>query len=346
VTGQAADAVRPRILCVGAYERDNFGDLLFQLVTAEYLKDADVVFAAPFAADMSALTGERIPAFGPLLASERFDAVWTVGGEVGATTVGFAHKAALGAEEHARYKAASPVERRRLLAEHRDDVFGALDGTADASAETLELVRAWLRSSGLPTAVDPDEHPLAAAGMLVQEDLCLMVRHEDGWHLDAAVLCFPTLWLLADKLGRVNAEVHGPVPHFAEELLARVDGFFDRLRPERPVWRRNLSVTPGPLLCLAARALEPPAGPVTLAPDGSPLWLRSERQTLRLLPRSGAILFTIRVQTAPIGVLRERRDRAADLAAMYTSWDTAAHGYKMGGDSLVPALRDWLATLT
>lgn len=122
MTGRAADVVRPRILCVGAYERDNFGDLLFQLVTAEYLKDADVVFAAPFAADMSALTGERIPAFGPLLASERFDAVWTVGGEVGATTVGFAHKAALGAEEHARYKAASPVERRRLLAEHMGPV--------------------------------------------------------------------------------------------------------------------------------------------------------------------------------------------------------------------------------
>lgn len=109
---------RPRILGVGAYERDNFGDLLFQLITAEYLTDADVVFAAPFAADMAALTGDHIPAFGPLLAAERFDAVWTVGGEVGATTVGFAHKAALGAEEHARYKAADRAAQRRMLAEH------------------------------------------------------------------------------------------------------------------------------------------------------------------------------------------------------------------------------------
>jgi hypothetical protein len=30
---------------------------------------------------------------------------------------------------------------------------------------------------------------------------------------------------------------------------------------------------------------------------------------------------------------------------MYASWDTAAHGYKMGGDTLVPALRAWLATI-
>lgn len=118
MTVERSELTRPRILCVGAYERDNFGDLLFQLITADYLRDAEVVFAAPFAADMSELTGERIPAFGPLLSNESFDAVWTVGGEVGATTVGFAHKAALGAEEHVVYKAAPLEERRRMLAEH------------------------------------------------------------------------------------------------------------------------------------------------------------------------------------------------------------------------------------
>jgi hypothetical protein len=235
--------------------------------------------------------------------------------------------------------------RRRLLDEHRDDVFGALPGTEAASVETLELVQAWLAERALPAEVDPHEHPLAAAGMLVQEDLCLMVRHDDGWYLDAAILCFPTLWLLGDKLGRVNADVHAPVPHFANELLAKVDGFFDRLRPDRPVWRRNFSLTPGPVLCLAAREFDPPLQSITLDADGAPLWLRSERQTLRRLPASGAILFTIKVQMAPAGVLRARPDRAADLAAMYESWDTAAHGYKMGGDTLVPALRAWLASL-
>jgi hypothetical protein len=235
--------------------------------------------------------------------------------------------------------------RRRLLADHRADVFGSLPGTDDASAETLALVQAWLAERAIPAEVDPAEHPLAAAGMLVQEDLCLMVRHDDGWHLDAAVLCFPTMWLLGDKLGRVNADVHAPVPHFAEELLAKVDGFFDRLRPDRPVWRRNFSLTPGPMLCLAAREFDPPLGAIELQPGGAPLWLRSERQTLRRLPLSDAILFTIKVQTAPAGVLLARPDRAADLAAMYESWDTAAHGYKMGGDTLIPALRDWLATI-
>ena len=47
---------------MGAYERDNFGDLLFLLVTERYLEGADVVAAAPFAADMRALAGAGQPA--------------------------------------------------------------------------------------------------------------------------------------------------------------------------------------------------------------------------------------------------------------------------------------------
>lgn len=238
--------------------------------------------------------------------------------------------------------AAELALRRRLLDERRSDVFAALPGTDDASAETLDLVVKWLTDHGHDADPVGDEHPLAAAGLLVQEDLCLMVRHADGWHLDAAILCFPTLWLLADKLGKVNAEVHGPVPHFEEELRARVDGFFDRLRPDSPVWRRNFSVMPFPLLCLAARQFDPPLGSITLDEHAAPLWLRSERQTLRKLPGSGAILFTIKVQMAPAGVMAERPDRAHDLAALYHAWDHSSHAYKMGGHELVPALRDWL----
>lgn len=275
-----------------------------------------------------------------------------------------------------RFRDAELAIRARLLDEHRDDVFGALPGTEAASQESLALVTEWLAAHGVggpagadapagtgaPAGTDAHppvagsghsaaapatggEHPLIAAGRMVQEDLCLMVRRDGGWHLDAAVLCFPTLWLLADKLGRDNAAVHAPVPYFAEELLARVDGFFDRLRPSTPVWRRNFSLMPGPLLCLAAREFDPPLTSLALADDGSPLWLRSERQTLRRLPESDAILFTIKVQIAPASVLRSRPDRARDLAAMYAHLDAAAHGYKMGGDTLVPALCRWLATI-
>jgi hypothetical protein len=57
----------------------------------------------------------------------------------------------------------------------------------------------------------------------------------------------------------------------------------------------------------------PPAQPQAERPED--LWLRSERQTLRRLPRSGAVLFTIRVQQARFTALAARPDVAAALAA-------------------------------
>ncbi|WP_425840698.1 polysaccharide pyruvyl transferase family protein [Microbacterium sp. PA5] len=115
-------ARRPRILCVGAYERDNFGDLLFQIITAQYLGDADVVYAAPFAADMTDLIGLEIPTYGPLLESEAFDAIWTVGGEVGGTSVDYAFRTRHDKEATRVYDAATPEERREMIAAE----FGAV----------------------------------------------------------------------------------------------------------------------------------------------------------------------------------------------------------------------------
>ncbi|MFT4221281.1 MAG: polysaccharide pyruvyl transferase family protein [Microbacterium sp.] len=106
----------PRILCVGAYERDNFGDLLFQLITAQYLDGADVVFAAPFSSDMTELIGIHVPAYGPLLESERFDAVWTVGGEVGGVGIDYAYRTKHGDDAHRDFVAKTPDERRAILA--------------------------------------------------------------------------------------------------------------------------------------------------------------------------------------------------------------------------------------
>ena len=132
------------------------------------------------------------------------------------------------------------VRKQVLLAERHHEVFAALDtpAVAAASVEVLELV---VSATGID-AVPLDLHPLDAAGRLVQEDLCLMVLRDGAPHLDAASLCFPSYWRLADKLGRPMTDVHGPVAHYGDELAAKVDTFLQRLRPERPVWRRNWSI--------------------------------------------------------------------------------------------------------
>ncbi len=219
-----------------------------------------------------------------------------------------------------------------LLAERHDEVFAALDSPAvhAASAEVLALVTE-------ATGSQPDSalHSLDAAGRLVQEDLCVLVLRDGAPHLDAASLCFPSYWRLADKLGRPLAEVHAPVAHYADELATKVDRFLDRLPPDRPVWRRNWSVHDDPSYFLPdptpPRAVRPPEG----------LWLRSERQTLRRLRTPGTVLFTIRTQQVPLAVLAARPDIAHGLAAAIAAWSPALAAYK-GSHGAVVA-REWLA---
>ena len=213
--------------------------------------------------------------------------------------------------------AAELALKHRLLTERHDEVFAALAGTEPAGAEVLELIQAWLTTHAADHAPAPDQpgelHPLDRAARLVQEDLCLLGSSDGHYVLEAASLCFPSHWRLADKLGRSVAAIHAPVPHYATELEARVDTFLARLRTDRPVVRRNLSIHCHDDLFRP----EPHESPDSFGADTSGLdqvWLRSERQTLVRLAGTGAVLFTIKTQQCPVRALARRREVARALA--------------------------------
>ena len=173
--------------------------------------------------------------------------------------------------------------KRRLVDQHPDVVVASVPGSDAAAAEVADVV-----ADASSTALDRDRPPLVAAALAVQEDLCVLERSDNGrWRLTAGVVCFPSMWALPDKIGLPLAEVHGPVPAYADELADRVDRFVDRLRPDRPVWRRNWLIHASDELHLPEPPPPPPPEEPPDVPDG--LWLRSERQTLRRLPRTGAV---------------------------------------------------------
>lgn len=213
------------------------------------------------------------------------------------------------------HRSAQLAIRRSLVASRRDAVVATVGDVAPASAEVLDAVLAWERVHRPDLAEVPvdDEEPLVAAGLRVQEDLVVMVPRGGRYHLDAAIVCFPSHWRLGDKVGGSAADVHGPVPGYEAELAERVDRFLDRIRPGVLVARRNWSVHGSDELY----APVPPASPPPIEVDRVPLalWLRSERQTLRRLPESGAVLFTIRVQQAPFAAFEHHRAAASRLAA-------------------------------
>ncbi len=73
------------------------------------------------------------------------------------------------------------------------------------------------------------------------------------------------------------------------ELARRVDSFIDRLAPDHIFARRNFSIHEYEHLFAPDC---PPPGSV----EPRKQWLRSEYETLRRFPRTGAVLFTIRTQ--------------------------------------------------
>lgn len=258
--------------------------------------------------------------------------------------------------------AAQLREKERLLSERHNEVFAALPQAAAGSAETLALLAEHLparfpqlyRRSGatLENLVtgqrwdvrNNDLHPLDLAGRLVQEDLCLMQRQPDTgkYHLVGASLCFPTRWKLADKIGRPLNAIHAPIPGYAEQLAVSMDRFFDRLHVDKPVWRLNWSVMDDPTLFQPGGHGRTGVNPaVTVRNAGDTLWLRMERQTLRRLPASSDVLFTIRVHVQPLSRLVQRPERAAQLAAAIRALPEPLRRYK-SLPPIIDAVLGWL----
>jgi len=236
--------------------------------------------------------------------------------------------------------------KRELIARDRDLVVGHVPGSDEASREVLALISQWRRIDpdairpGVVEPADVHEHPIVRAALLVHDDLAVMQRIDDRWVLSAGAVCFPSHWNLQDKIGLPLALVHSPVAHYERELSDKVDRFHDRLTAQRPAWRRNWSVNATGELHLPSRSRQVPP-PSRIEPDGTPMWIRSERQTLRRLPRTDAILFTIRIQRAPLGVLLGRRDVARRMLTTLRSWDEPKRRYNSTGGAL-PQLIEWL----
>lgn len=121
----------------------------------------------------------------------------------------------------------------------------------------------------------------------VQEDICIMEKTGEDYCLTAASVCSPSNWKLEEKMGQSLDRIHAPVPEYDRQLSDRVKRLFDNIKPGKPVLRYNWSVQNYNDLHWRSD-LEPDAQSHTR-------YWRVERQAISRLPRSGAIVFTIRL---------------------------------------------------
>ena len=116
----------------------------------------------------------------------------------------------------------------------------------------------------------------------------------------------PSFWSLHENIGGPLAHLHGPVPDRlgadgTQGLASRIGRMFSALPADQVLERFNWTIQAGPERFTPSSA--PLLARATQArPEDAPdlLHLRVERQTIRRLPRTGGVLFTIRVCIDPL----------------------------------------------
>jgi hypothetical protein len=228
------------------------------------------------------------------------------------------------------------AERAGWLADD-PETYAALPPEAEpALHETVQLARTL--GTVVDTAAPPHEQ-LLALGRAWEPDFVWM--HPDGHdthHLIGGVVCFPSSWALREKLGRPMREVHVPVPGLNDALARQIESLFAK-QVSGDVWvRENANYSRD------SRRNHHPSQPLhkldaTITP--AEFWIRLEHQLLLKLPRSGSILFGIRVEPYPLTRLLEDAQAAARLAEVFSTMSPAAAAYK-GLTEARPQVIAWL----
>ena len=180
------------------------------------------------------------------------------------------------------------------------------------------------------------EDPMQLAARMVQDDLAIMFERADGqYYLLAGAILLAGFWRLEDKFGMPLSEIHtsGDVPGFRAKLEKGMMNFFRRVRPDAPVLRNNYFIQVDDDLAWSRSIGSEDADGIGwfTAEKNKAIehhWFRSERQSLRRLPRSGGVVFTIRTYFHPIKEIAAEPGVPGRLASAVRSWGDDVSKYK------------------
>jgi dimethylamine monooxygenase subunit A len=230
------------------------------------------------------------------------------------------------------------TERQRWLRSDPDAYAALLPPGEALLEETSELAQSW--NGFVPHGLSP-RSTLLALGEFWEPDYLLLKAESDGEiRLYGGCLCFPSSWRLADKIGKPIEFIHEPVPTLNSSIGPAIHKFLAGLKPGSASLRHNWGLARSPELNHHPDR-DLPRLDAGVGVDE--VWLRVEHQALVALPRSGGILFGIRVVNHPLADVNADRLARVRLRRALESMPDAIAVYKGLGASrasLLHAMRD------
>jgi dimethylamine monooxygenase subunit A len=216
------------------------------------------------------------------------------------------------------------LPKNHLINTQRNAVFVARPASLPAQQEVAQAI-----SNAVGKDLVLGEPPLLAASRLVSDDLVIMERVEGAWTNTACCLCNPTFFSAHDAFMKSLTLLHAPVPGGDSGLAARIGRVFSNLAPDIVLERHNWTVQ------WSDTRYSPNGAPLREAATSAPLsqaadqlFVRSERQTIRAFPDSGALLFTIRIRLSHLAQLLATPAHAEAFAKAWQDAPAAVRDYK------------------
>jgi dimethylamine monooxygenase subunit A len=258
--------------------------------------------------------------------------------------------------------------KRQLYRDHREDTVCYAPGSDEPCFEALYALAEYLprrypsmflaTAHGIRNLVTGDDwdlrrdsatwvdhHPLQVMGLLSTEDWFILQKKANldldpsppptaeelgnTYRLTAGANCFPAGWRLRERIGHTISELHhNKVPFYAERLALAMHRFFNRLRVDQPYMRFNYAVDiSGELFHIHSHHnldVSELEHPVCI----DDLHLRVERQVLQRLPKTRAIVFSIRTYVTPITEVTKDTEVARALRTNTRSYKPEVAVYK------------------
>lgn len=219
------------------------------------------------------------------------------------------------------------AERQRWLQAAPQLYAGLLPEGVPLLEEFNELIRSPEIGVNAPPfdAKDPWRSCLEL-GCAAETDFLLLRPDEKGeMRLWCGCVCFPSSWSLAEKMGKPVDFIHRVVPGLNEEIGGPIAGFLRRVPPGISWLRANWGLSRTAELNLHPERTMPrlDAG-VSL----EEVWLRVEYQSLVALPRTGGVLFGIRLGVHPLAEVKRDAAAASGLRRALESMPEEMAAYK------------------